>query len=157
MSLLSAEEQRQQDIHVVFTNQLVGTWSEGDARYHARVGIYGPIHIISTLGVVVAPARPREYYFARMGYQAVGLRVPADGPEDFMQGCLVPEDPRLTEVLKGYVCQALFYSFTGDPFCDDPHCRLYNAHWQTEVLTAQLGGPPGFCAKHLAAISSLQG
>jgi hypothetical protein len=43
--------------------------------------------------------------------------------------------------------QAVFYALTGDPFCDDPCCRLFNAHWQREMLAAQLSRPD-FCRRH---------
>jgi hypothetical protein len=49
--------------------------------------------------------------------------------------------------MKGYVMQALFYHLTLDPFCSDKRCRLYNAHWQEEVLEAQLEEPE-FCERH---------
>ncbi len=37
---------------------------------------------------------------------------------------------------------------SGDPFCDDRDCRLYNAHWQEEVIQAQLNSRHAFCQKH---------
>jgi len=37
------------------------------------------------------------------------------------------EDERLTEVIKGYVIQTVFYCLIGNPFCEDKGCRLYNA------------------------------
>lgn len=57
------------------------------------------------------------------------------------------EDPRITEMAKGYAMQAAFYSLTGEPFCDDPRCRLFNAHWQREMFNAQLGGGD-YCPFH---------
>jgi hypothetical protein len=155
MDLLPSGEKVPENIHVIFTNQLLGTWSEEDSRYHARVSIYGPVHVISTLGVVVAPAKPREYYFLRRSFASLGMEASQEMAGEFMQECLVTEDPRLTGVLKGYVCQALFYYFTGNPFCHNPYCRLYNAHWQKELFTCQLSGPPEFCADHQRAILSL--
>ena len=61
---------------------------------------------------------------------------------------ITADDSRMTEILKGYVMQAVAYRETGEPFCADGLCRLYNAHWQSEVLLAQLGGDYEYCAEH---------
>jgi hypothetical protein len=61
---------------------------------------------------------------------------------------LRPDDPRTTEVLKGYLAQAIFYYMTGEPFCEERECRLFNAHWQEDLLHAQLDGGSDLCAKH---------
>lgn len=34
-----------------------------------------------------------------------------------------------------YALQALFFFVAnGEPFCADRNCRLYNAHWQEELI-----------------------
>ena len=38
--------------------------------------------------------------------------------------------------------------FWGDHYCQDMQCRLYNAHWQQEVISAQLEGQYEFCPFH---------
>ena len=43
--------------------------------------------------------------------------------------------------------QSVFYHLTQEPFCKEKDCRLYNAHWQEEVINAQLKGSE-FCEKH---------
>jgi hypothetical protein len=135
--------------HIVFTNQLVGTWDDNDKRYHARVAVYGYPSIISTAGVVEAPARPREFYLKRqMGVDPITLK------EEFQGRFIDYDDPRLTEVMKGYVAQALFYHMTGEPFCQNKSCRLYNAHWQEDLIQAQLTGDD-FCPEHAAFLSGL--
>jgi hypothetical protein len=40
-----------------------------------------------------------------------------------------------------------------EAFCDDPRCRLFNAHWQRELLGAQLGGQD-FCGRHRATLAA---
>lgn len=128
---------------LVVTNQLFGTFDEGDGRYHARVIILGKPCIISTSGLVEAPARPREYYIEKQ----LGLGGPeqeADTPERWLR----PGDPRTTEVMKGYVAQAVLYHVTGDPFCEERGCRLFNAHWQEDMLFSQLEGNSEFCPYH---------
>lgn len=57
-------------------------------------------------------------------------------------------DPRLPEAIKGYLLQALFYHVTGDPFCDSKECRLFNAHWQEELIHAQMRPGADLCERH---------
>jgi len=136
--------------NIVYTHRLLGTWDENDRRYHARVSVYGLPSLISISGLVEAPAKPREYYFLR---QRMGI-LPTDHlgitrlGENLREKFLVHGDPRLPEVAKGYALQAIFYHLTGNPFCADPDCRLYNAHWQEEMIRAQLKGPYEICAEH---------
>ncbi|MFC1938628.1 DUF6775 family putative metallopeptidase [Chloroflexota bacterium] len=44
--------------------------------------------------------------------------------------------------------RARITSLVGDPFCEDKGCRLYNAHWQEELIFAQLGAGYEFCESH---------
>ena len=64
-------------------------------------------------------------------------------------------DPRMTEVCKGYTAQALFFHITGEPFCQDKGCRLFNAHWQEELIYSQLESPYEFCDKHANILHNL--
>ncbi len=137
--------------HIIFTNQLFGTWDEKDLRYHARVAIFGFPTIISTTGLVEAPAKPREFYIKKqMGIDPLVLK------EEFRGKFIDYEDPRTTEVMKGYVIQALFFHLFGDPFCSDKNCRLYNAHWQEEVINAQLKSEYEFCSKHEKILTKIK-
>jgi hypothetical protein len=77
--------------------------------------------------------------------------------QQFQDEFLVYDDQRLTEVVKGYIMQALLYHLTGEPFCDDPNCRMYNAHWQHELIQAQLESPCEFCPKHQSFLDRLRG
>ena len=156
--LIPPEERGLDHIHVVFTNQLFGTWEDSDRRYHARVSVYGFPDLISTTGLVEAPAKPREYYFLKQHYTALGMPDAAvAGLAPSLEGRFIDhEDERLTEVMKGYVLQALFYHLTGDPFCPDKACRLYNAHWQEEVIRAQLEGPYELCPRHQGLLEELR-
>jgi hypothetical protein len=151
-NLISEDERGLGHCHIIFSNQLLGTWDEDDHRYHARVSVYGFPSIISTTGVVEAPAKPREFYLKKR------LGIPVEVLRDEFRGRFVDHgDPRLTEVMKGYVMQAFFYHMTGNPFCDDPDCRLYNAHWQEELIRAQLDGKHEFCRNHHRILNRLAG
>ncbi|HEX77990.1 MAG TPA: hypothetical protein G4O03_06225 [Dehalococcoidia bacterium] len=147
--LLPPEERSLAHLHIVFTNQLFGTWRE-DGRYHAAVSLYSFPCLLSTTGVVEAPAKPREYYLLRQQYASLVMGAPLVGSQlELIKGRYIDyDDERLTEVMKGYVMQSIFYHFTLEPFCPDPHCRLYNAHWQEEVIHAQLDGDYEFCPHH---------
>ena len=136
-------------LHLVFTGRLVGTRELGEDRVHARVVILGNPAIASTSGAVEAPARPREYYLSRLTTANPLLQEllvstgKASGGWDWLEH----DDPRLTEVMKGYALQAVFYFFLGEAFCDDADCRLFNAHRQSELIRAQLLSGK-LCNKH---------
>ncbi|HDL63863.1 MAG TPA: hypothetical protein ENH12_00590 [Proteobacteria bacterium] len=141
--LIPVSEPPGECIHIIITDRLFATWNDDDRRYHARVSIYNFPSIISTAGIVEAPAKPREFYIKlRMGFNREGLK------DEFSGRFIDYDDPRLTEVLKGYLLQAILFHLQGEPFCLDPNCRLYNAHFQEEVLRAQLHSPYEFCPRH---------
>lgn len=143
--------------HIAFTNRLFGTFDEGDRRYHARVSVYGFPSLISTTGIVEAPARPKEFYVMKQQYAALGgtdARL-EELKEKFRDRFIDYDDKRLTEVMKGYVMQAVFYHLKLDPFCVDKRCRLWNAHWQEEMLEAQLSQPE-FCEQHEREIAQFK-
>ncbi len=149
--LLPPDESPEKAIHLIFTDRLFATWDENDKRYHARVSVYGLPSLISTAGIVEGPAKPREYYFkSRMGVDREELKKELAGR--FLEF----NDPRLTEVLKGYALQAVFYRLTGDPFCPDPDCRLFNAHYQEELLQAQLHSSTDLCPRHAELLNKIR-
>ncbi|MFN3550645.1 MAG: DUF6775 family putative metallopeptidase, partial [Endomicrobiia bacterium] len=112
--------------------------------------IYSFPSIISTTGIVEAPAKPKEFYLKkRLGFDIYTLK------EEFKNRFIDYNDPRMTEVMKGYVLQAIFFHMTGNPFCEDKNCRLYNAHWQQEVIQAQLNTKNEFCDKHKKIIEQI--
>jgi hypothetical protein len=151
MSVYRAMLPHEADPAIVFTYQIMTTWDEGDLKYHARVLVAGSPSIISIPGVVLAPARPREYYMYQASARAAG-KTDEEIDERMRQTIgdryVTHGDPRIPEILKGYALQAVFYWILGENFCDDPDCRLFNAHWQEEMLRAQLGGSYDLCPRH---------
>lgn len=139
--LLDEYELDTRHIHLIFTDRFFGTWDEGDKRYHLRLSSYGFPKLISTKGIVEAPARPSKFYRMKRVYEEEPSKNQVDG--EFLSY----NDGRLTEVLKGISMQAIFYHLIGEPFCVNPQCRLFNGHWQTEVLRAQMYNPE-FCDSH---------
>lgn len=154
-SLLPSEERTLTTMHLAFTSRLLGTLDPNDRLYHARVIVCGFPSVVSTSGLVEGPAKPREFYLVRRGYSALGMTPPTESLKDEMKGRFIDyDDERTSEVLKGYALQAFFYHLTGDPFCDDPHCRLFNAHWQEEMIEAQI--PSGkLCDDHAEVLSQV--
>ncbi len=133
--------------HIFFTNRLFATWDDSDKRYHLRTSVYGIPSIISTTGLIEAPARPREFYLLKQQYERLGKNL-TEFKDRFNWSFIDYEDKRLTAVAKGYAMQAVFYSLTGEPFCEDKGCSLYNAHWQAELIFAQLESGYELCQRH---------
>lgn len=147
-TLLPPEERSLRTLHLVFTSRLLGTLDAADRRYHARVILCGYPSVISTSGLVEGPAKPREFYLTKRGYSVLGMAPPTEALKAGLEGRFLDyDDERTTEVLKGYTLQAYFYHVTGDPFCTNPECRLFNAHWQEEMIHAQLASGT-LCEEH---------
>jgi hypothetical protein len=143
-TMINESETSTDHVHIIFEDRLVCTFSEEDWRYHARTIVSGVPSIISTTGIVEAPAKSREWYIKRMELAAYGLCVDdkyevSNEQKIAMNNFLQYGDKRISSIAVGYVLQTLFFFITeGDPFCTDPSCRLYNAHWQEELIHSQL-------------------
>lgn len=123
--------------HVIFTNKLTCTFDQNDFRYHGRTVIGSNPSIISTTGIIEAPAKPREYYFDLLSNFTKGVNI--DSVKKKYQGTYLEyHDQRLSKVIEGYLMQAVFYYLTGEAFCDKKDCRLFNAHWQNDLIYSQL-------------------
>ncbi len=132
-------------LHIIFTNKLTVTFDNDDFRYHARALISSNPIIISTTGIIEAPAKPKQYY----------LDLMTNFSEDKIQEIkkkykgefLEYHDSRLSDIIEGYVLQAIMYYITGDAFCEKKECRLFNAHWQKDLFYSQLENKK-LCDKH---------
>jgi hypothetical protein len=140
-TLINKIESNTDHTHIVFEDRLICTFSEDDWRYHARTLVCGVPSIISTTGMVEAPAKPKEWYLKQMQLTAHGPD-PGEVAEEkkFAKNKYLDYgDCRINYIAVGYVLQALFFFLTeGDPFCNDSNCRLYNAHWQAELIHSQI-------------------
>lgn len=141
-------------LHIAFTNRLTCTYDDGDCRYHGRALIGAGPSIISTTGMVEAPAKPREYYVELISGMTRGLNVDAAGRR-YAGSCLAYHDARLSDVTRGYLLQSILYYSTGDAFCDRRDCRLYNAHWQADLLYSQLESAR-LCEKHQGVLDRMR-
>lgn len=144
--LIPQQENTLSDLHIVFTNKLTCTFDYNDYRYHGRVLIGSNPSIISTTGIIEAPAKPREYYMEMITNYRYGLNIDAI-KEKFRGQYLEYHDSRLGKIVEGYLLQAIFYYVTGDAFCDSPECRLFNAHWQKDLLHSQIESGQ-ICKRH---------
>ena len=139
-------------LHIVFTNKLTATFDNDDFRYHARALISSNPTIISTTGMVEAPAKPKQYYldlmtnFSEEKIEAV--------KEKYKGEFLEYHDPRLSSIAEGYVLQAIMYYTTGDAFCESKECRLFNSHWQKDLFHSQLENKK-LCDKHLEELKGI--
>ncbi len=133
-------------LNILITSRMFATFEKN--RYHGRVIFMDfPLGVISITGIVEAPARPKEYYIKLAAYsrgKEMGL-IDQDKDDfmvelkkEFQEGYIDYGDPRLTEILKGYALQAVFYLLWGEAFCESPECQLYNAHTQKELIYAQI-------------------
>jgi len=142
---------------IVFTHRLISTYSHDDLRHHLRMLVCGFPSLISVPGVVEAPAKPREYYLLRQQLESLGAgAVRLEQLKREFQGRIVDygDDEAIEEALKGLALQAVMFHLTLRPFCSDRRCRLFNAHWQEELVASQLRGR-GLCRRHAALISRL--
>jgi hypothetical protein len=121
-------------IHVIFTSLLTCTFSEDDWRYHGRAIICGTPSIVSTTGIVEALAKPREFYLAQLGDMTAADN---DSVKKKFAGRFIDYDDedKITAASINYALQAIFFFITGgEPFCNNKDCRLFNAHWQEELI-----------------------
>ena len=149
-NMIPQDEKTVDNIHLVFTKRLVATLND---RYHARVVLLSIPSVISVTGIIEAPAKPREFYIAKQKLATFG--VPPEVLKEKFAGRFVDYgDERIPEIAKGYAMQAIVYHITGEAFCRDKNCRLFNAHWQEEMIHAQLSKPE-FCEKHEKLIKEI--
>ncbi len=145
-NLISETEDTENIFHVFFTNKLTCTYDYNDYRYHGRAMIGSNPSIISTTGIIEAPAKPREYYYDLMTNFTKGVNVETI-KQKYKGTYLEYSDSRLSKIIEGYLLQAIFYYETGEPFCDNSDCRLFNAHWQKDLLHSQLDNSK-LCENH---------
>lgn len=135
--------------HVVLLDRAIGTWGAHDGRWHKRVTVLGQPAIVSVPGLYEAPAKPEAYYKERQRHALLsGDTPPREVLENQVEGeFLIEDDPRTTDALTGYALQAVHYLTTGEAFCENEACKLFNAHYHEQLIEAQLREPP-FCDEH---------
>lgn len=137
-TLLPENEKTIDNIHIILDSRLTCTFSEDDHRYHARAIICGTPSIISTSGIIEAPAKPKDFYLRQIGWMPTAADI-EDLKKQFAGKYIDYDDHRINSIITGYIIQALFFFLTdGNPFCSDAGCRLFNAHWQEDLISTQV-------------------
>jgi hypothetical protein len=149
---ISDDEDQSDTLHIIFTNKLTCTFDESDFRYHARAIIGSNPMIISTSGIIEAPAKPKQYYLDLMT-DFTKERV-EEIKAKYKGKFLEYNDPRISDIIEGYLLQGIIYYETGDAFCENKDCRLYNSHWQKDLLELQLKNKK-LCEKHKRDLKEL--
>lgn len=144
--LIDPAESQLSHLHVMFTSNFIGDWRENEAFLHLRAAVLGDLNIISTSGLVEALELPKQYHFMRQQVAVLGIEEDLDST--FADQTLGYGDPRLNEVCKGYLMQAVFYRLQGETGCDDPRCRLYLNPTHTATLRTQVMGRGRLCERH---------
>ena len=151
--LIVKNESNADILHIIFTNRLPCTFDEDDFRYHARAIICSNPSIISTTGIVEAPAKPRQYYLDMMtNFSNEDINVIK---KKYDGKFIKYHDSRTSEIIEGYLLQAIIYYETGEAFCTDKKCRLYNSHWQEDLIYSQLENKK-LCKKHRGTFERLR-
>jgi hypothetical protein len=149
---ISEDEMGLGHVHVIFKDSLISTYDEVTRRFHARTLICGTPSIISTTGIIEAPAKPKDYYFKMMLSDLLNLSN-EEIKTEFKERFIDYGDPSVFCAALGFAVQAVFYFLTdGDPFCIENTCTLYNSHWQEEMIRAQVKTPK-FCEYHETLLS----
>jgi len=144
--LIPEEERSSENFHLMFTNKLTCSYDYNDYRYHGRAIICSNPSIISTTGIIEAPAKPREYYMELITNYRQGVNLEYV-KKKFAGTYLEYHDKRLSKMIEGYLLQAIFYYLTGEAFCSLHECRLFNAHWQSDLMYSQSESGK-LCEKH---------
>ena len=140
-------------LHIIFTNKLTCTFDENDFRYHARAWVGSNPIIISTTGIIEAPAKPKQFYMDLM--TNFSEEAVEEIKKKYKGEFLEYKDVKLSEVVEGYILQAIFYYETGDAFCDNKQCRLFNAHWQKDLFISQIENKK-MCEKHEKILAKMK-
>ncbi len=132
--LLDREEKREHT--VVITKRSLGTLEMNENRYHVRAVLASVPSSVSITGIVEGPAKPRAYYLAG--------KKEKENTSDFRP--MQYSDERMESAVRSYLLQTIFWRLMGAPFCSKKGCRLYNSHWQKELMDYQVKGE--LCGDH---------
>jgi len=151
--LIPKEENNQNTLNIIFTNKLTCTFDQNDFKYHARTWIGSNPAIISTTGIIEAPAKPKQYYIDII--TNISKESIEEIKKKYKGEFLEYNDPRLSDIVEGVLLQIIFYYETGDVFCEDNQCRLFNAHWQKDLFISQIENKK-ICEKHEKVLSKMK-
>lgn len=155
--LVPEDESGMDQLHILLCSDLLAEVSDQPSLRFGIAALGSP-SIISTSGLVEAPRKPREYYFRRVQYLMLGAEDHLEElAEQFADRTAGYGDPRINEMLKGYLLMAAIYRALGDGPCTEPTCPLYAARTQTELLQAQTGPESRLCPHHAEMLDAIGG
>ncbi len=142
--------------HIIVTKDLIATFDDYK-RMHIRAAVFNFPSVISLAGIVEGPAKPKEFYLYRQRYEKLGIwAVKEQEVKNKFEGEFIDYgDKRINEVLKGYIAQSIFFHITQDPFCAKKECRLFNSHWQKDLIYSQIKSAK-FCRLHKKILSKIR-
>lgn len=140
------------ELYIIIIDDLIASFDEIDWKYHARSIICGNPTLISTSGLIYGLAKPKDYYLKLIYYYQVP-QILKTLEKEYRGRFIENNDERINSIIEGLAIQSIYYFIKGDSFCDDPTCRLFNSHWQEEIL--RLNSNKIFCKKHLDIIRKL--
>jgi len=142
--------------HIILTQKIFATPDE-NKKLHIRAAIYSFPSIISTSGIVEGPAKPKDYYIYKGKFSQLGVWEIGEPKikKKFKTRFIDYDDKRINEVLKGYISQALFFYMIRNPFCAIKKCRLFNSHWQEDLIYSQIKIGK-FCSSHERIFKTLK-
>ena len=158
----TTSQNRGHTLDIILTDILACTFDHTDNRYHARTIIGANPFVISIQGIIDGPARSKEYYIKRMINQAITshggphLKID-DAIKTDTHECeyITRNDSRIPQIVQGLLLQSIVYYETGQSFCTDDTCRMYNAHWQKDLVRTQVINPR-LCDVHKKIIHNMQ-
>jgi hypothetical protein len=144
--LIPEDESPRGRLHIAFTANYLGVWRDDEAYLCLRPTALGLPNLISTSGLVEALELPKKYHFMRQQLAILGIEEDLDGL--FAEETLAYGDPRLNEICKGYILEAIFFHLAGEIGCADPDCRLHITGSHVETLRTQVQGSGTLCERH---------
>lgn len=164
-------------LNIIFTDIITCTFDQDDYRYHARMLVGANPFLISVSGMVKGPARPKEYYIKQLtrefsAHMNNNIQDRIDNNQTYNNSIqsnahttiitdnknhdyITRHDLRIPHIAQGLLLQAIIYYETGEAFCSDNTCRIYNAHWQKDMIRTQITEQK-LCNKHYNAIKKMQ-
>lgn len=137
---------------VVLTDKLLCTFDESDSKYHARTIVFGNPAIISFSGIIMGPARPREYHLKSLFYQNNDSEFIELLNYEYAEKFLDYDNPKINHAFSIFLVQ--YFYFIRDKkfkFCNNNNCILFNCHWQEDLLSLIEKGE--LCNKHLKCLN----
>lgn len=152
-ALIPAAERGPAALHLVFMTACIGRFVAGESHLQLQIVQHGEPAIVSTTGLVEAPALPREYAFRRAQLLGFGLEEAAEELDGrFAEAALGHGDTRINRVATGIALQAVFQRGFGEVGCADPSCPLHPAASHDELCRAHLSEHSRLCDRHARMI-----